>query len=445
MIILFASSCNTPSKEKDEVVKLITLDPGHFHAALVQKSMYEGVDSTVSVYAPAGPDLDQHLKRIDTYNNASENPTQWIEEVYRGDDFLDRMLAERKGNVVVISGNNHRKAEYIKRSVEGGFNVLADKPMIIDQSDFEILRNSFETARDKNLLLYDIMTERFEITNILQRELALIPEVFGTLQKGTAENPAVEMESVHYFYKYVSGSILTRPAWFMDVSQQGEGIADVAVHLIDLVQWACFPDQIIDYQKDIQINSASRWSTDITRSQFSDIAKLSDFPNYLNKDVNDDIIKVFANGEINYQLNDVHVKIKALWNYKANEGGDTHFSQFKGTRANLVIRQGDEQGYKPTLYIEPVTGANADEYEKQLLKNIENIKAKYNGVELKKVTKGWEVIIPEKFKEGHEAHFAQVTSKFLEYLKKGNMPEWEVPNMISKYYTTTEALKLAKD
>ena len=32
-------------------VKLITLDPGHFHAALVQKSMYEQVDSTVYVYA----------------------------------------------------------------------------------------------------------------------------------------------------------------------------------------------------------------------------------------------------------------------------------------------------------------------------------------------------------------------------------------------------------
>jgi ABC-type glycerol-3-phosphate transport system substrate-binding protein len=33
-------------------VKLMTLDPGHFHAALVQKTMYEMVDSVVHIYAP---------------------------------------------------------------------------------------------------------------------------------------------------------------------------------------------------------------------------------------------------------------------------------------------------------------------------------------------------------------------------------------------------------
>jgi hypothetical protein len=33
--------------------RLITLDPGHFHAALVQKFMYADVDPLVHVYAPA--------------------------------------------------------------------------------------------------------------------------------------------------------------------------------------------------------------------------------------------------------------------------------------------------------------------------------------------------------------------------------------------------------
>jgi hypothetical protein len=37
-------------------MKLTVLDPGHFHAALVQKNMYANVDDTVHVYAPAGPD-----------------------------------------------------------------------------------------------------------------------------------------------------------------------------------------------------------------------------------------------------------------------------------------------------------------------------------------------------------------------------------------------------
>ena len=71
-------------------VKLITVDPGHFHAALVQKSMYPGVDSNVQVYAPQGPDLQMHLNKIATYNSAKLAPTQWNEVVYTGNDFLQK-------------------------------------------------------------------------------------------------------------------------------------------------------------------------------------------------------------------------------------------------------------------------------------------------------------------------------------------------------------------
>ena len=38
-------------------VKLITLDPAHFHAALVQKRMYQGVSNLVDIYALLGFDL----------------------------------------------------------------------------------------------------------------------------------------------------------------------------------------------------------------------------------------------------------------------------------------------------------------------------------------------------------------------------------------------------
>jgi len=44
----------------------------------------------------------------------------------------------------------------------------------------------------------------------------------------------------------------------------------------------------------------------------------------------------------------------------------------------------------------------------------------------------------------HEEHFAQVTSGFLKYLSEGELPDWEVPGMITKYFTTTSALKIAK-
>ena len=83
-------------------------------------------------------------------------------------------------------------------------------------------------------------------------------------------------------------------------------------------------------------------------------------------------------------------------------------------------------------------------FERVLIEQLKQIQSKYPGIELKKLDKDWEVIIPESYKEGHEAHFGRVMQRFLEYLQNKNMPEWEVPNMLAKYYTTTQALELAK-
>ncbi len=430
---------NESAESKNKSVKLITLDPGHFHAALVQKSMYDDVDSVVYVYAPAGNDLNLHLARINSYNGRAESPTRWNEVVYTGDDFFEKMIAEKKGNLVVLSGNNKKKTEYILNSLRNGLNVLADKPMVVDSRGFEQLKEAFAIAKKNNLLLYDIMTERYEITTILQRELSMMPDVFGELEEGTPGNPAIIKESVHHFYKYVSGNVLTRPAWFMDVSQQGEGIVDVTTHLVDLVQWECFPEQAIDYTKDIMVNTAKRWTTDMRLSEFKAITKLDSFPVYLNKNIiSDTVLQIYCNGEANYTIKGIHAKTSVIWNYKAPEGtGDTHYSIMRGTKANLVIRQGPDEKFQPTLYIEPVQEIF------DVPGSYKKIQAKYPGVDLIKSTNGWQVIVPEKYKEGHEAHFGRVMEKFLGYLKNKNLPAWEVPNMLAKYYTTTKALELA--
>jgi hypothetical protein len=158
---------------------------------------------------------------------------------------------------------------------------------------------------------------------------------------------------------------------------------------------------------------------------------------------NDSILRVYSNGEINYQLRGVHAKVSVIWAYKAPEGaGDTHYSIMRGTKANLIIRQGAEQQYKPTLFIEPVAGST--NLQASLKAALPAIQRDFPGVDVKKNAAGWEVIIPDKYKEGHEAHFGRVMEKYLSYLKAGKLPEWEVPNMIAKYFTTTQALELAK-
>src|SRR3954464_14597678 len=85
-------------------VRLMTCDPGHFHAALVQKEMYPGVSPTVHVYAPLGPDLLAHLARIGGFTSRPQAPTAWQLEVHTAPEPLSRMLAERPGNVVLLSG-----------------------------------------------------------------------------------------------------------------------------------------------------------------------------------------------------------------------------------------------------------------------------------------------------------------------------------------------------
>ena len=96
---------------------------------------------------------------------AKENPTGWKEEVDTSVNYLEKMLNAKPGNVVVISGNNKLKTEYIKKSVEAGLNVLADKPMAISRAGFDELKQAFAEAKEKNVLLYDIMTSRYEITH----------------------------------------------------------------------------------------------------------------------------------------------------------------------------------------------------------------------------------------------------------------------------------------
>ena len=135
--------------------------------------------------------------------------------------------------------------DYIQKSVNSGLNVLADKPMAIDEAGYDKLKVAFETAKKNNVLLYDIMTERYEITTMLQKEIANASAVFGELQKGTPADPSVTKISVHHLYKIVGDKPLVRPTWFYDTAQQGEGIVDVTTHLVDLIFWECFPDQTI--------------------------------------------------------------------------------------------------------------------------------------------------------------------------------------------------------
>jgi predicted dehydrogenase len=429
-----------------EPVRLMTLDPGHFHAALIQKEMYPGVDPTVHVYAPVGSDLLLHLGRVTAFNERAERPTSWRLEVHAGDDFLERMLRERPGNVVVISGRNRGKIDRILASVEAGLNVLADKPWLVSAADFPKLEKVLALAAEKRLVAYDVMTERSEITTIVQRELARDAQVAGAVGPGSEAEPALEMESVHNILKVVAGAPNLRPAWFFDTAEQGEALADVGTHLVDLAAWMLFPEQAIDYRSEIALVGARRWPTSLSAGELRRVTGLEQLPAELTAKVRDDKLAYYANGEAAYTVRGVHVRVKALWNYEAPAGaGDTHRAIVRGSRARLEILQGAEQKWQPELYVTANRPADTARVKAALEQRVAALAAARPGLAVVDEGARLRVAIPDRYRVGHEAHFAEVTGRFLSYLKDpASMPKWEAPNMLAKYRITTEAVDMSR-
>ena len=426
-------------------VRLMTLDPGHFHAALVQKEMFRGVDPKVDVYAPLGGDLYEHLKRIDAYNRRAEQPTSWAVDVHSSPDFFERMLKDRPGNVVVMSGRNKDKIARVEASVRTGLHVLADKPWILKSSEFARLESTLAEADKAGVVAYDIMTERFEVTSMLQRALVNDRAVFGEPLEGTESDPAVYMESVHYLLKMVSGAPNIRPAWFFDNTQQGEGLNDVGTHLVDLVQWTMFPEQALDYRRDVQVLSAQRWATPIAEADFRRVTGESRFPASLEPMVKDGRLEYFCNMLVTYRLRGIHTRLSAIWDWEPAPGsGDIHYAFYKGARAKIEVRQTQADKYRPELYVVPTNPADRAAVLNAVRARIAAGQKEFPGVTVEERGAEIHVAIPDALRVGHEAHFAQVMNQFLRYVRdRRALPAWERPNMLAKYFVTTTGRELS--
>jgi predicted dehydrogenase len=408
--------------------RLITLDPGHFHAALIQKEAYPGVSNRVAVYAPLGSDLTEHMNRVARFNSRPGNPTAWELDVHASPRFLERMLAERPGNIVVLSGRNRLKIHYIRAALEAGLHVLADKPWIVRPEDLPAVEAVLDLAARQNLIAYDIMTERYEITSILQRELVNAGEVFGAVAPGSEAEPAVYMESVHHILKLVAGVPNLRPVWFFDVEEQGEALADVGTHLVDLAQWTLFPGETLDHRGDIDVVSASHWPTTVTAEQFRQVTGQPGSG-----------LDYFCNTRVSYVLRGVHVKLDVLWNWEAPAGpADTHLAIYRGTKSRVEVRHGAAENYRPELCVVGDVGP-------ALRAKVAELAPIYPGIAVEDRGGEFRVTIPDRYRVGHEAHFAQVTNRFFEYLRHPEtMPAWETPDMLAKYYVSTKGTELSR-
>jgi predicted dehydrogenase len=442
---LIAAASNGESLRSAEPdVRFMIVDPGHFHAGLVQKEMYPGVAKRVDVFAPLGPDLLDHLNRIAAFNRRSEKPTSWEVEVHTSADFFERMIRDRPGNVVILSGRNRTKIDRIAASVSAGLHVLADKPWILKSDDLRKLEQALAEADAKGPVAYDIMTERFEVTNNVQRAFVNDKGSFGEIVRGSAAEPGVYMESVHYLKKVVAGVPNMRPPWFFDTSEQGEGLNDVGTHLVDLVQWTLFPNQALQ-RADVDVLAAQRWPTVIPEADFRSVTNAAKFPESVAGAVKDGKLEYFCNTLVSYTLRGIHAKLNVIWDWEPAGGGDTHYASYRGSRSRIEIRQTRADRYQPELYIVPNTPALKPDVLAAVRAKVSTLQSEYPGVDVVDGGNEIKIAIPEKYRVGHEAHFAEVTTNFLKYLRnRGTLPAWERPNMVTKYYVTTKGTELSR-
>ena len=357
------------------------------------------------------------------------------------------MLREKPGNVVVLSGRNRGKIDSVLASVEAGLNVLADKPWLIAAADLPKLERALDTAERKGLVAYDVMTERYEITTILQKALANAPDVVGTIPAGSEQEPAIEMESVHHLMKVVAGAVNLRPAWFFDTEEQGEGLADVATHLADLVPWLLFPEQAIDYRSELQVLSARRWPTVLDRAQLQ-------------------------------RLTGERAAARHRWRRRSRTGSSTTSRTARcRTRCAVATRvcaccgttRRPRAGATRTARSFGAAAPGSRSCRGQSRDGGPSSTSCRSGSRMdrrcaarssggspcsRRPGPGWlsrtkangcGSRIPDRYRVGHEAHFAEVTERFLAHVEDPtSLPAWEKPNMLAKYFLTTRAVELSR-
>lgn len=427
---------------------MIVLDPGHSHAAALFAQPSTAITDDVHVYAPPGPDVQAFLQSLAGFNARPADPTHWKVQSYIAPDFAAHMLLEPPGNVVVISGRNDGKIESILSSVKAGQNVIADKPWITERDKLPALEQALDLAARKRLIAYDCMTERFELAYRIQRELMRDKDVFGAAVPGSASDPSVVLQNLHSVVKFnPQGKVNLRPAWFFDVRQQGQAVADVGTHLVDLEMWTLFPDQAIDYRTDVKVLRATRSPIYLTLPEFERVTGENTWPSFLEGAVKDGRLHYDCNNTALFTIRGIYAAISDRWEYESVGAlSDTYLVSYRGTKATIRVRQSKLENYIPELDVIPAPGQNPASVQSALQERLQQLAGMFPGLSWRPNAGGFRVVIPQQLREREGSTFQQLVNRFFEYVNHPEtLPRWEKPNMIAKYDITTSAAALASE
>jgi predicted dehydrogenase len=406
---------------------LAFLDPGHFHAALALRVPNSRVAEDIVVYAPDGAERRDFLALVERFNTRGDAPTRWRPVVVADGDPLDRLIAERRADVVVLAGRNGGKARAMRRLHEAGFHVLADKPWLVDPTDLEDVRASLAGPP----LAVEMMTGRHDVTARLMKRLVDTEPVFGTL---VMDGPAIELEGVHHLEKLVGGAPLRRPWWYFDLRVQGSGAVDIPTHLVDQAQWLANGDD----GTALSLLSARGWSTRVPLGAFCRITGDHELPPPLARFVDGDALAYFCNAELLFRVGDVSVRAATRWDLAASAGsGDTSRTVARGTRATVVLEQGAETGGRRRLSVEP--RGEAEPVMRALDEIIADVRHDLPGARVDRDGRRAIIAIPPSLASGHEAHFALVLDEMLAAIDENRWPAALAARTLAKYTLLAEA------
>lgn len=409
---------------------LLFLDPGHFHATLTLRELNPRVSDEVFVYASEGPEVRDFLALIERFNGRAERPTRWRPVVITDADPLSRLIAERRGDVVVLAGRNGGKARTLRRLREAGLHVLADKPWLTEPGDLDHVRASLAGWP----LVMEIMTGRHDVAARLFQRLVDRREVFGDFRD---DGPAIELASVHHLEKLVDGAPLRRPWWFFDVRVQGGGAVDIPTHVVDQTQW------LLEGRGNAaelpRLVSARAWPTRVSLDAFRRITGEASFPRALETFVEGEALSYGCNADLAYRIGAVTARATVSWRLSsADGGGDTHATVARGTRADVLMERGAQTGHRRKLMVEP--HADTGLVRQAIVETIAAAEGELPGVGVgPEIDRRYEVTIPDALDTGHESHFPRVLDEFLRTIDERRWPATLAERTLAKYTLLAEA------
>ncbi|HMB35214.1 MAG TPA: putative oxidoreductase C-terminal domain-containing protein [Methylomirabilota bacterium] len=411
---------------------LLFLEPGHFHAALTLRARPPGVRDELFVYATAGRELDDFLALVEAFNRRAEEPTAWRPTVRTGERPIERLIGERRGDVVILAGKNDRKMSAMRRLHDSGFHVLADKPWRAGGGGLDDLRHVLAGGP----LAVEMMTGRHEITSTLIRKLVADREVFGNFDVG-GRGPAIEISSVHHLEKRVNGQLLRRPPWYFDVRVQGDGLADIPTHMVDQVQ-RVMAEATPGVLPAPELIGARTWSTAVPRDLFTRVTGERAFPPELADVVDGATLAYRSNAELTFRVGEVTAALDTRWELtEPPGGGDRHRSLIRGTRAEIRVEQDVETGFRRRLSVIPA--GDGSRVRAALARAVTSWQNAHPGLAVVEAGVASELRVPRALDVGHERHFPLMLEEFLSLVDSGALPREVATATLQKYTLLAEA------